>query len=45
MGRRCKRLIDAGRVQYLKDLGLNVRLVHYCHEDDSPENCFLIAKP
>ena len=44
LGRLCKRLLDAGRAQWLRRAtGLNARLVYYCLEADSPENCLLLA--
>lgn len=43
LGRKCKRIIDAGRAAYLAQLQLNTRLVHYCDTDDSLENCLLMA--
>ncbi|KAL3660070.1 hypothetical protein V7S43_014992 [Phytophthora oleae] len=43
LGRKCKRIIDAGRVEYLKQLQLKTRLVHYCDTSDSLENCLLLA--
>lgn len=43
LGRKCKRLIDAGRVEYLRSLGLEAKLVHYCDVEDSVENCLLLA--
>ncbi|KAH7479826.1 tRNA:m(4)X modification enzyme TRM13-like protein [Phytophthora ramorum] len=43
LGRKCKRIIDAGRAAYLKQLQLKTRLVHYCDTNDSLENCLLLA--
>ncbi|KAG1693683.1 hypothetical protein DVH05_023085 [Phytophthora capsici] len=43
LGRKCKRIIDAGRVEYLKQLKLKAHLVHYCDTSDSLENCLLLA--
>ncbi|KAG3035295.1 hypothetical protein PC121_g852 [Phytophthora cactorum] len=43
LGRKCKRIIDAGRAAYLAQLQLKTRLVHYCDTKDSLENCLLIA--
>ncbi|KAE8981404.1 hypothetical protein PR003_g24562 [Phytophthora rubi] len=43
LGRKCKRIIDAGRAAYLKQMKLNTRLVHYCDTKDSLENCLLLA--
>lgn len=39
----CKRLIDAGRLQFLRDLGFQTEMVHYCPERVSPENALLLA--
>ncbi|TMW68371.1 hypothetical protein Poli38472_005839 [Pythium oligandrum] len=43
LGRKIKRILDAGRIDYLKRLGLQTQLVHYCEVDDSVENCLLLA--
>ena len=43
VGRMCKRLIDAGRVEYLKKVGYKAHLVYYCTLEDSLENCLLVA--
>lgn len=43
LGRKCKRIIDAGRAAYLKQFKLKTRLVHYCDTSDSLENCLLLA--
>ena len=43
LGRKCKRIIDAGRVAYLETLQLRAKLVHYCDVQDSIENCLLVA--
>jgi hypothetical protein len=40
-GLMAKRVLDQGRVQYLRALGLTVRQVQYCSPDLSPE-CMLI---
>jgi tRNA:m4X modification enzyme len=46
IGRLCKRLIDAGRVNFLQErMGLRVKLMQYCDEDISAENVLLIAGP
>jgi hypothetical protein len=39
----CKRLLDYGRLLYLRDLGFEARMIHYCPEDVTPENALLIA--
>lgn len=43
LGRKCKRIIDAGRAAYLAQFQLKTRLVHYCDTNDSLENCLLLA--
>uniref|UniRef100_K3WRJ6 tRNA:m(4)X modification enzyme TRM13 n=1 Tax=Globisporangium ultimum (strain ATCC 200006 / CBS 805.95 / DAOM BR144) TaxID=431595 RepID=K3WRJ6_GLOUD len=43
LGRRCKRILDAGRAAYLENFQLHTQLVHYCEEGDSIENCLLLA--
>ncbi|POM58891.1 tRNA guanosine-2'-O-methyltransferase [Phytophthora palmivora] len=43
LGRKCKRIIDAGRAAYLEQLQMKTRLVHYCDTNDSLENCLLLA--
>jgi hypothetical protein len=41
----CKRLIDLGRVLYLRERGYDARLVRYTSHHVSPENVALIATP
>ncbi|OQR90398.1 tRNA guanosine-2'-O-methyltransferase [Achlya hypogyna] len=43
LGRQCKRLIDMGRVEYLRSRGMEAHLVHYCEQAESLENCLLLA--
>lgn len=44
VGRRCKQLIDAGRIDFLKHRGLaNVARVKYCPTCLSPENNLIVA--
>ncbi|XP_055945257.1 tRNA:m(4)X modification enzyme TRM13 homolog [Argiope bruennichi] len=43
IGMQCKRLIDAGRIQFLKDEGYDVRLVTYIDKFVSLENVALLA--
>ncbi|TYZ57688.1 hypothetical protein PybrP1_008535 [[Pythium] brassicae (nom. inval.)] len=43
LGRKCKRVLDAGRAAYLERYQLSTQLVHYCEEEDSIENCLLLA--
>ena len=42
-GLACKRLIDWGRMEYLKAAGLKSELVLYCPPSISPENACVIA--
>ena len=46
-GRQCKRLIDAGRLHYVRrelpHLAAGASLVTYCDEEITPENCLIIA--
>lgn len=44
IGRNCKRLIDYGRLQYLKEAGLEVSMKEYIDGNLTPENIVLIAK-
>jgi tRNA:m4X modification enzyme len=43
LGRKCKRILDTGRLLYIRSHQLQARLVHYCEEQDSLENCLLLA--
>ena len=45
IGRRCKRLIDQGRCDFVaRNIGLdNCRLIYYCDAKISPENVALFA--
>mmetsp|Transcript_38140 Transcript_38140/g.69753 ORF Transcript_38140/g.69753 Transcript_38140/m.69753 type:complete len:106 (+) Transcript_38140:340-657(+) len=44
VGRKCKRLLDAGRLAFLESIqGFEVCLVHYCSPEVSPENALLLA--
>ena len=43
VGRMCKRLIDLGRIEYLRSLGLSAEIVHYCPPEVSPENALILA--
>ena len=43
IGRMVKRIFDYGRVLYLRSLGLQAEMVHYCDAAVSPENCLIIA--
>ncbi|KAG2199224.1 hypothetical protein INT47_010599 [Mucor saturninus] len=45
IGYKCKRVIDAGRVQYLEKFGFDVKMVYYVDSATSLENCALIATP
>jgi len=41
IGRMCKRLIDIGRLSYVKRVGYSCKLVKYINEDVTPENIAL----
>ena len=44
LGRMCKRLIDHGRVQYIRrELGLEATLIPFVHPSVTPENVLLVA--
>jgi tRNA:m4X modification enzyme len=43
LGRKCKRLLDYGRVVWLREQGLHAELVHFCQPHVSLENCLLVA--
>lgn len=43
LGRRCKRLIDRGRRDYLRRHGFFAELVPYCAPENTPENVLLLA--
>ncbi|KAI9099003.1 hypothetical protein K1719_024770 [Acacia pycnantha] len=45
LGFKCKRIIDMGRLLWLRKRGLNTLLVRYVPSTISPENYLLIAKP
>lgn len=44
LGFKCKRIIDMGRLMWLRKLGLNTQLVRYVPSTISPENYLIIAK-
>ena len=45
-GRRCKRLLDAGRLWWLREVaGMAAELVEYCEPQTSLENALLLAWP
>lgn len=45
LGYKCKRIIDMGRLTWLRKRGLNTQLVRYVPSSISPENYLLMAKP
>ena len=45
IGLKCKRLIDLGRLAYLKEHGLDARLVYFVEKATSLENVMIIATP
>jgi tRNA:m4X modification enzyme len=44
LGRKCKRLIDTGRLQWLTEHGMQAKLVEYIAASVSPENRLLLAR-
>ena len=44
LGRKCKRLIDTGRLLWLKEKGMQSKLVEYIAPSVSPENKLLLAR-
>lgn len=44
LGRKCKRLIDTGRLLWLREKGMQAKLVEYIADTVSPENKVLLAK-
>eukprot|EP00927_Polykrikos_kofoidii_P015474 TRINITY_DN16883_c0_g1_i1.p1 TRINITY_DN16883_c0_g1~~TRINITY_DN16883_c0_g1_i1.p1 ORF type:complete len:578 (-),score=72.01 TRINITY_DN16883_c0_g1_i1:14-1747(-) len=45
LGHLCKRLIDEGRLAWMRDSGWNCRLVRFVDRQTSPENALLLAWP
>ncbi|KAI8605742.1 methyltransferase TRM13-domain-containing protein [Dissophora ornata] len=45
LGQQCKRLLDIGRVRYLKENGFDAELVYYVDKETSLENLALMAVP
>lgn len=43
LGQQCKDLLDAGRLLWLRQQGLDCQLLHYCHSDISGENRLLLG--
>uniref|UniRef100_A0A7E4VID9 tRNA:m(4)X modification enzyme TRM13 n=1 Tax=Panagrellus redivivus TaxID=6233 RepID=A0A7E4VID9_PANRE len=43
IGRKCKALIETGRLKHLQQLGFNVRLLEYVDVDVSPENLMIVG--
>ena len=44
LGFMCKDIIDMGRLMWIKERGLEAKLVKYVPTDISPENRLLVAK-
>lgn len=44
LGFMCKQIIDAGRLMWMKERGLEAKLIKYVPSSISPENHLLIAK-
>ena len=45
LGFKCKWIIDMGRLMWLRERGLDAKLVKYVPPTLSPENHLLIARP
>jgi tRNA:m4X modification enzyme len=45
IGKQCKRLIDYGRVEWLRRNGFDAQEVLYCYPESSGENRLVLAKP
>lgn len=45
LGFKCKWIIDMGRLMWLRERGLDAKLVRYVPPSISPENHLLIARP
>lgn len=45
IGYQCKRVLDAGRLDYLEQHGFKASLVYYVDPTSTLENCALIALP
>ncbi|KAF8950668.1 tRNA:m(4)X modification enzyme TRM13 [Haplosporangium bisporale] len=45
LGQQCKRLLDIGRVMYLRENGFDAELVYYVDKETSLENLALMAVP
>jgi len=43
IGKMCKRLIDQGRILYLRSHGYNCKLIEYINSDITPENISLMV--
>ncbi|XP_068082314.1 tRNA:m(4)X modification enzyme TRM13 homolog isoform X2 [Anabrus simplex] len=43
IGRKCKQILDYGRLKYLEALGFRSKLVYYISEQISPENLCMVA--
>lgn len=43
IGDKCKRLLDTGRLRYLKSKGMECFLHRYISEELTPENIVLVA--
>jgi tRNA:m4X modification enzyme len=44
IGYACKRILDAGRAEFLRQYGFDVELVYYSDRKTTLENCALIAR-
>eukprot|EP01062_Namystynia_karyoxenos_P013025 TRINITY_DN14686_c0_g1_i1.p1 TRINITY_DN14686_c0_g1~~TRINITY_DN14686_c0_g1_i1.p1 ORF type:complete len:478 (+),score=82.96 TRINITY_DN14686_c0_g1_i1:95-1528(+) len=43
LGRAAKRILDAGRVRFMREHGFRAELLHYATEQQTPENCLLVC--
>lgn len=45
LGRKCKDLLDVGRVLFLQGMGYDAWLAEYVSDSVTPENVLLLARP
>ena len=44
LGRKARRLLEEGRMRYLRERGFDARLVRYCTADVTSDNLAIIAQ-
>ena len=44
LGRKARRLLEEGRMRYLRERGFDARLVRYCGADVTSDNLAIIAQ-